>query len=189
MSNIKTHLKMETQIKKTEVGASYWNGNGAYQKESNRLWKELVPNSGEAETINGELIRCIGRLTYDYFNNGNCNVVEITQHECESCGGSGYEDPLDEDYEQEDCWNCGGDIYLDGNAIITPYYESMMEFLFEFAQDRDLIEELEQFILRNRIDFGKSSHIYSRVQDSIIHQVLISDGNKPNPYYKSEDNV
>jgi len=178
-----------TQIKFTEVGKSYWDSTGAYQEEYDRLFENLVPARGSAPTINGELIRCIGRLTYDYFNNGNCNVIEVSQHECESCGGSGYEDPLDEDDDLDDCYNCGGDIYLDGDAFITPYYSEMMEFLHEFAQDKILINEFEQYIIRHQVDFGPSSHIYSRVMDSIMYQVLISDGLDSNPYYNKEENV
>lgn len=181
-----------TQIKFTEVGKSYWDSNGAYQEEHDRLYDSLVPARGSAPTINGELIRCIGRLTYDFFNNGNCNVIEIERHECESCGGSGYEEEVDEDGHQDDCYNCGGEIYLDGDAFITPYYSEMMEFLHEFAQDKVLIREFEQYILRNQLGWDMcsyNSHIYSRVMDSIMYQVLISDGLDSNPYYNKEENV
>ena len=56
---------------KREVPATYWNNNGLYQEfyETNRL----VPSSGKAGTIEGEMIRSAGRLYYDYYNNGMCN--------------------------------------------------------------------------------------------------------------------
>lgn len=38
-----------------------------------RLWKELVPSAGEAETLQGELIRAVGRLEDEYNRNGNVN--------------------------------------------------------------------------------------------------------------------
>ncbi|MGB7934765.1 MAG: hypothetical protein WCH04_21590 [Gammaproteobacteria bacterium] len=30
-----------------------------------QLWDKLVPSSGEAETVQGEMVRCIGRLYRD----------------------------------------------------------------------------------------------------------------------------
>ena len=179
-----------TQIKFTQVGKSYWDNNGAYQEDYNRLYEELVPSRGAAKTVSGELLRCMSRLTYDYYNNGNCNVIEVSQVECESCGGSGYDPEVDEDGNQDDCYNCGGHIYFDGDAFLNDYYNDMMEFLLEFGHDTNLIEEFKSSILHNRYHYGtQSSHIYARVTDSIMYQVLISDGFGSNPYYNNEENV
>ena len=38
-----------------------------------RLWKQLVPVGGEAETLQGEIIRSVGRLEDEYNRNGNVN--------------------------------------------------------------------------------------------------------------------
>lgn len=38
-----------------------------------KLWDELVPQSGDAKTIQGEVIRAFGRLQYEWLNNGNGN--------------------------------------------------------------------------------------------------------------------
>lgn len=51
----------------------YTLGQGRYQKEYDKLWDALVPQSGQADTIQGELIRAIGRLTSEYERNGNAN--------------------------------------------------------------------------------------------------------------------
>ena len=37
------------------------------------LWKELVPVGGEAETMQGEIVRAVGRLEDEYNRNGNVN--------------------------------------------------------------------------------------------------------------------
>lgn len=42
----------------------------------NEMWDRLVPVSGEAETIRGEVLRCAARLEYESFNNGNCNAYD-----------------------------------------------------------------------------------------------------------------
>ena len=69
----------ELGIRKTDAskGESYWDNNGAYQKENDELWEKLVPAQGSAETLHGELIRAINRLFYEYCNNGNCNAADV----------------------------------------------------------------------------------------------------------------
>jgi hypothetical protein len=37
------------------------------------LWEELVPASGEAASVQGEVVRCIGRLRSEAWRNGNAN--------------------------------------------------------------------------------------------------------------------
>jgi hypothetical protein len=44
-----------------------------WKKEHTRLWKELVPADGQANTLQGELIRIAGKLTDQAFRNGNMN--------------------------------------------------------------------------------------------------------------------
>jgi hypothetical protein len=50
----------------------YWAEKGKHQAELNRI-NALVPDSGPAETLEGELLRSVTRLYYDYYNNGMCN--------------------------------------------------------------------------------------------------------------------
>jgi len=42
-------------------------------EEQTRLWRELVPRSGQATTVQGELIRCTGKLTDEAYRNANIN--------------------------------------------------------------------------------------------------------------------
>jgi hypothetical protein len=44
-----------------------------WQSEFKRLWGELVPPFGQAKTVQGELIRAIGRLSDEAYRNGNIN--------------------------------------------------------------------------------------------------------------------
>ena len=48
-------------------------GNPGWPEEQARLWRELVPRSGQAATIQGEVIRCTGRLADEAYRNGNIN--------------------------------------------------------------------------------------------------------------------
>lgn len=38
-----------------------------------RLWTKLVPATGQAKTVQGEVIRITGKLTDEAYRNGNCN--------------------------------------------------------------------------------------------------------------------
>ncbi len=44
-----------------------------WKKEQGRLWRELVPLDGQADTLQGELIRIAGKLTDQAYRNGNMN--------------------------------------------------------------------------------------------------------------------
>jgi len=45
----------------------------SWKKEHTRLFKSLVPARGQANTLQGELIRITGKLTDEAFRNGNMN--------------------------------------------------------------------------------------------------------------------
>ena len=47
-----------------------------WTQDYNRLWNELVPPRGQAETVQGELLRCVGKLTDEAYRNGNENWDE-----------------------------------------------------------------------------------------------------------------
>jgi hypothetical protein len=53
--------------------SKYWNGKGRCQDLYNCYRETLVPNEGEAETEQGEIVRIIGNIYYDIHNNGACN--------------------------------------------------------------------------------------------------------------------
>lgn len=52
----------------------YWNNKGRFQELQDELYDMLVPDSGEADTLDGEALRAINRIYYDTFNNGCCNM-------------------------------------------------------------------------------------------------------------------
>ena len=53
----------------------YWNGKGQHQDLFDKHWKRLVPESGRADTAEGNALRAIAKINYDIFNNGACNIV------------------------------------------------------------------------------------------------------------------
>jgi len=54
---------------------TYFNDNGKYQEEFDQLWKDLVPWAGEADTLEGEVVRSIGKISYEVYNNNCCNML------------------------------------------------------------------------------------------------------------------
>lgn len=52
----------------------YWNHEGEHQEKYDKIYKELVPDMGEADSEHGELLRTLSRYVYDMYNNGLCNI-------------------------------------------------------------------------------------------------------------------
>lgn len=131
------------QIRLTEEGKSYWENNGAYQKEYDELFKTLVPETGSAETIAGEMVRGVSRLYYDYFNNGNGNVVKA-EYDDEGCTIRAYIHPFYDRF-----FKLLKDVYTEIHGIEGE--EENMENAFKN------IREIEDII----IDCGYDEHSFS----------------------------
>jgi hypothetical protein len=188
----------------TELGKSYWAHTGAYEEEYNKLYSELVPSSGEAETVHGEMLRAISRLGYDYGNNGNCNVLDVErdscstcdgsgwgQDECNSCQGHGTEENEDGDEldctdcggsgeEDIDCGECGGDCETNGNITISDYYRNMVDFLRYHMVNKTPIIKLEEALLTDKLDYhsdgsDENFDFYNKVTDAVMHQILTTE--------------
>ena len=51
--------------------SAYWNGQGSLQKEYDALYEKLVPASGAADTMEGEVLRAASKIVYRHFNDGD----------------------------------------------------------------------------------------------------------------------
>ncbi len=54
----------------------YYFCKGKYTKEYEELYAEMIPSQGQSDSIQGEVLRCISRLTHDRFNNGFGNPLK-----------------------------------------------------------------------------------------------------------------
>lgn len=183
--------------KHSDITQHYWSNNGAYENEYSQKYEELVPSSGEAETVHGELIRAISRFYWDYANNGNGNLLQTKEYTCSCCGGDGYEevqagydDEGEEIIETQDCSCCGGTGREDGDIFITEYYQKMFDFMEQFTNDPETkmkLEELQDFLLEGNGDNPNFSDTemnkYDAVVDGIMYEILTTK-NKPNPYFE-----
>ena len=101
-SGCKECLKIASQkgqpFRRTELGdRNSWYENGAYTEEINHLISHPPLNP----TVFGVLVNSFSYLVYDYYNNGNGNLVSVepVEEECESCDGEG----------EQECWSCNGE--------------------------------------------------------------------------------
>jgi hypothetical protein len=159
----------ELGIKLTSIEGSYWNHNGAYQEDGDRLFEELVPASGAAATLNGELIRGINRLYYEYLNNGNCNACEVTH-----IGDHGWWDEETEDPDEIE------------SVEIDAYYGKFLDLISTSLENRIVAREVQPLMSRVREIIENAAYdmpirvylskendnAYSRMCDLVIWYVL-----------------
>ena len=59
------------RVQLADSTSAYWDGSGRLQAEYDELYKQLVPASGAAETLEGEVIRASSKIVYRHFNDGD----------------------------------------------------------------------------------------------------------------------
>ena len=126
---------------------NYWNNNGRYQDKYNELEK-LIPQTGKANSLGIEVLRCISNIYHDYYNNGFGNVYrqEIDFIRCEAAldivRHTGSRAVLDfiEKYES----------FADGELVatdnLTRYYEQDNYGLFT-EKDKKTMEQATSDII------------------------------------------
>ena len=61
------HIDKHDGISEIKVTGKTW------KEQYNELWKKLVPDSGKAKTVQGEMIRIVGKVSYEILDNGGLN--------------------------------------------------------------------------------------------------------------------
>lgn len=153
-------MKSNLNIPTTEIGKSYWNENGLYQDTYDKLYEVLVPVTGAAENLFGEVVRAINRLSYEYYNNGNMNACDMNDIEdewveCSCCDGRGV---CGEDEDECICPECGGNCgYYEEKCEtkLEPFYGNFITLIREFFNDnmpeaKGIMDDVESIILRER---------------------------------------
>lgn len=172
--------------RETLPGSSYWDNTGAYQSEYDTLWKQMVPKSGSAETVNGELIRAVGRLFYEFCNNGNCNALDTEYVSCSHCGGSceefeGYDDDGDATYC--DCSWCDGTGEDEGERFITEMYAGFLDFIEKHVPAAP-VDAVRDFMLDTAKGYSNYKFndaemgVYNALTDAVMHHVLTTPDKK-----------
>lgn len=176
---------------------NFWDQNHPLNYENGELWNDLVPAQGEAETVEGELIRAVNRLFYEYCNNGNCNAGErqfVTEcYSCSNCSGTGevedpYFDPEENDADEQDsvvdCEECGGsgetEEEEEGDVHITEMYDGFLSFIEQhiptLSPEVDAVRELicNDALHYNYTYSNAEMAIYQRLSEEVTLWVLNS---------------
>lgn len=125
----------------------YWNGEGQYQDLFHKHWKNLVPESGRADTAEGNAMRAIAKINYDIFNNGAGNIVDQAEE-------------MDDD----------GDYYTEYS--VNPWWEEYFEDVEAFA-GLD-VDRLKRKIIES-VQYDKDYGLSDLMDDYIDHIVLRVD--------------
>ena len=107
---------------------TYWHDEGKEQKLYDSIWKNDVPVSCECETVKGELVRIIGHIQYEYFNNGNINSCKTIYEDVE------YEEVINVLNEETGEWEDEIETYYESECVDTDvedYYASMLKYVNE----------------------------------------------------------
>ena len=157
-----------------------------------KLWDELVPQSGEAKTIQGEIVRSFGQVKYEWLNNGNGN--------------------WDNTYYAEMLDSLWGKLVPDNYVNEDGETESVSDFIIPFdaerikqiQQDLRLIGMLGFIVMHGHITNEQSEQIlqifssrkntdeyyrdsFNRVRDAIIDWCRVNPDLKPNYGFTSDE--
>ena len=176
------------ELKLTPENNHYWNNNGAYTQEMDRLYKKFVPMYGRSKNLTGEVIRAANKLYYEFGNNGNGNALNIISEwvECSYCGGSGLIDVYDdEEFCAEECPDCNGEGgYYDDEFTLNGYYNNfvrLIRYYFEQKNCKEGIDAIDEVlrIMENRVDTTEYNMAkYDRCMDYVIWCVLNDEDNQ-----------
>ena len=157
----------DVELKFTETAGGYWREDSVNSELDTKLWAELVPSSGDADTVHGELLRSASRLYRDMYQNGGGNLVsfEDNGYSCEHCNHFEYvreAEEQGEDYDEDHSDNCPDSL------VISDYYQGMFDFLEKHLTDegRKTLKEVEKQVLKQPWDIPI---VFDRLVDHAIH--------------------
>lgn len=150
----------------TDTAGAYFNDCSVNSETDDRLWRELVPSSGNADTVHGELLRGASRIYRDMYQNGGGNLVEFEDdgHSCDHC--SYYENlEGEEDYDNDHSDNCAD------SWVIDDYYQEMFDFLDKHLpyEGREVLKKVKKEVLSRPYDIDIA---FDTLVDHVIHLIL-----------------
>lgn len=125
----------------------YWSGEGQYQDLFHKHWKNLVPESGRADTEEGNAMRAIAKINYDIFNNGAGNIVDQVEEV----------DEYDEYYTE---------------YSINRWWEEYFDDIYDYS--RLDVDRLKRKIIES-VQYDKDYGLSDLMDDYIDHIVLKVD--------------
>lgn len=138
---------------------------GKYETEFREMTEKLMPDSGDSDTLVGQILISLNRLSYEYHNNGNGNVTDYVVTRDEEWS----EEITDEDGEviQE------SEIISDeeGDYVISDFYQSLFDTLKDISTDvKKVVEAIEFFCC-----LGEISHSFQFSEENKSKYNLLID--------------
>lgn len=157
---------------------SYWNQNAKYSVELDELFDKLVPSEGEADTLEGNLIRAVTRLGYEHSNNGNCNArsyrEELERVEYETYNEETGEYQIDYDVEYVEVVDGVSDFYMDFIQLIADNVPTVTQLELDAICDV-IMNEHPQF---NQKEYDAYNVVIDKVVENVLTRLSEKEGAK-----------
>jgi hypothetical protein len=137
-------------------------GCGEYQREFEQLSRSLVPSAGLPDSMQGEALRAIGRLTLEYYENGNRNWNSELDHLGKSLGkllrdadvfAAELLDQIDADVHQIRCnGNARKCNYIDGEDKYDRVIDRIVEWCRYYTQPIPNLAQVAYRLLHQELD-------------------------------------
>jgi ankyrin repeat protein len=106
-----------------------------WRAEFDSLWRELVPPKGEAETVQGELIRSLGKLADEALRNGNANWDRRFVRMCNFAANT-LDDPAVFSASEIDSIRAAIDGVLDRDHVDEAPHDALARFAVRWCERR-----------------------------------------------------
>ena len=163
----------DIELKFTQKPGGYWREDSVNQELDGKLWAELVPCSGKAKTMHGELLRTASKIYRDTYQNGGGNIVEFEDdgYSCDHCNY--YETDEDERFEDH------SDV-CDSDWVVTDYYQEYFDLLHEHlsTDGSKCLDNVKQE-LASGLSVNPTIE-FDHLIDHVIHIILTTE-NQPLP--------
>ncbi|MCL2014898.1 MAG: hypothetical protein FWG68_01460 [Defluviitaleaceae bacterium] len=145
-----------------------------YLEQCKYIWKNLVPKQGQANNLQGELLRQIEKLRHETQNNGNINWDSDFEYFCDFLTLNLCESGLFSAAKREEIYN----------ALLT--IKGFGQFMHQFHNGQISLDEFEETLkVRREFENVVKDELYDKICDAIgrfyaENQLLIPYNKNPN---------
>jgi hypothetical protein len=143
---------------------SFYDGTHPLTAKYQELYDALVPATDEADTVEGEALRAMSRLGYEYYNNGNGNARESDRWDRPYYDG-------DDDYDDDE--------YGNPNSEINEFYQAFIDYLYavvpNFRSHSRAIENIIRTVPDTTYDDAETA-VYEKALEAVVIWIIAKDG-------------
>lgn len=141
-----------------------------YFDECKYIWKNYVPQAGQADNLQGELLREIEKIRCEAQDNGNINWDDDYSYFCDFISGKLTEQPIFSEVEKQEI------------NLIMAYIKECGTYAQKFYSEKKS---------ENNVDMEKIAYVNDNLYDRICDKIgrLHKENGEPMPYEKNDDIV